>query len=52
MGCGQIQSNANWKKQECGGDKTIESALEYEYLGDITRIGTNKRNLEERQEVN
>ena len=35
------------------GDKTIESALEYEYLGDITRIGTNKRNLEERQkEVN
>ena len=32
------------------GDKTIESASEYKYLGDIiTRNGTNKRNLEERQ---
>ena len=32
------------------GDKIIESASEYKYLGDIiTRNGTNKRNLEERQ---
>ena len=32
------------------GDKTIESTSEYKYLGDvITRNGTNKRNLEERE---
>ena len=36
----------NWQL----GDKTIESASEYKYLGDvITRNGTNKRNLEERE---
>ena len=36
----------NWQL----GDKTIVSASEYKYLGDvITRNGTNKRNLEERE---
>ena len=40
---------ATWKP----GDKTIESALEYKYLGDIiTRIGTMRNPEETQKEVN
>ena len=40
---------ATWKP----GDKTIESALEYKYFGDIiTRIGTMRNPEETQKEVN
>ena len=39
---------ATWKP----GDKSIESALEYKYLGDIIRFGTMKNPEETQKEVN
>ena len=46
----QVGRGKNVVKDWQLGDKTIESASEYKYLGDvITRNGTNKRNLEERE---
>ena len=47
----EIGRHKNPKKQWSLGEKTIDGAKEYKYLGDvITRNGTNTRNLDERRQ--